>query len=186
MEIHPHHQDAINNLTNEYKNDSRFLGLIIGGSVAKECARKDSDIDFMMIATDKEFKKREANKDFFINRTDLTNYENGYVDGKIINMQYLYDVAEKGNDPTRAAFDGAFVAFSHTKGLEALLKKIVTFPEVERAKRLRDFYCMSFIQNWLMNEASRHDNLYTKSRAASQLALFTGRLILAHNRILFP
>jgi len=184
--IREHHQRAIDNLTKEYKNDSRFLGLIIGGSVAKGCARADSDIDFMMIATDEEFQQREANNDFFINRTDLTDYKNGYVDGKIIDMQYLYDVAEKGNDPTRAAFDGAFVAFSHIDGLEELLVNIFSYPEAERAERLRTFYCMSFIQNWLMNEASRHDNLYTKSRAASQLALFTGRLILAHNRVLFP
>lgn len=37
-----------------------------------------------------------------------------------------------------------------------------------------------------MGEADRHDSLYTKTRAASQLTLFASRLILAHNRILFP
>ncbi len=45
---------------------------------------------------------------------------------------------------------------------------------------------MAFIQNWLMGEAQRHENSYTKTRAASQLALFAGRVILAHNRVLFP
>ena len=45
---------------------------------------------------------------------------------------------------------------------------------------------MAFIQNWLMGEAERHDNLYTRSRAASQLCLFAGRLILAYNRVFFP
>ena len=45
---------------------------------------------------------------------------------------------------------------------------------------------MAFIQHWLFHEASRHGNLYTLTRAASQLALFSGRLILAHNRMLFP
>jgi len=37
-----------------------------------------------------------------------------------------------------------------------------------------------------MVEADRHGNRYTQVRAAGQLALFTGRLILAHNRRLFP
>jgi len=45
---------------------------------------------------------------------------------------------------------------------------------------------MAFMQQWLMHEAIRHDNRYTITRAASQLALFSGRLILAHNRTLFP
>ena len=37
-----------------------------------------------------------------------------------------------------------------------------------------------------MNEAERHNNRYTKVRAASQLTLFAGRLILAYNRMFFP
>ncbi|MCR9249373.1 MAG: hypothetical protein NXI20_03085 [bacterium] len=37
-----------------------------------------------------------------------------------------------------------------------------------------------------MQEAERHNNLYTRNRAATQLSLFAGRLILAYNRVLFP
>ncbi|MDT0606334.1 nucleotidyltransferase domain-containing protein [Croceitalea rosinachiae] len=184
--IRPHHQRAIYNLVNEYQNDSRFEALIIGGSVAKGCARADSDIDFMIVANDSEFEKRNQKDDLFINRTDLTDYSNGFVDGKIIDMSYLNMVDKKGNEPTRAAFDGAFLAFSKIQGLEGLIKSIRRYPEELREDKLKSFYAMSFIQNWLMNEAERHNNLYTKSRAASQLVLFTGRLILAHNRVFFP
>ncbi len=184
--IRPHHQQGIDNLVAEYENDPRFMGLIIGGSVAKGYARADSDIDFMMVATDKEFEQRRAKSNLFINRTDLTDYEGGFVDGKIVSMEYLKLVQQKGNEPTRAAFDGAFVAFSKIKGLNQLIESIRQYPEELRNNKLRTFYSMSFIQNWLMNEAERHDNLYTKSRAASQLALFAGRLILSYNRIFFP
>lgn len=45
---------------------------------------------------------------------------------------------------------------------------------------------MAFIQNWMMGEAERLGNIYTKTHAASQLALYCGRLILAYNRVLFP
>jgi len=184
--VHKHHQKGIDNLVEEYKNDPRFIGLIIGGSVAKGCARADSDIDFMIIATDKVFEECKSKNNFFINRTDLTDYKGGFVDGKIIDRTYLEMVDKKGNEPTRAAFDGAFVAFSKMEGLDGLIESIGRYPEELRPNKLKSFYAISFIQNWLMNEAERHNNLYTKSRAVSQLVLFAGRLILAYNRIFFP
>ncbi len=184
--ILPHHQQAIKNLVKEYKDDERFSALIIGGSVAKGCARPDSDIDFMIVATDKDFKKRQRAGDFFINRTDLTDYSGGYVDGKVIDMHYLRQVVDKGNEPTRAAFDGAILAFSKIEELTSIIHSIQQYSEAERDEKIRKFYSMAFIQNWLMGEAERHDNTYTKSRAASQLVLFAGRLILAYNRMFFP
>lgn len=184
--IRPHHQRGIDNLVAAYENDDRFQALIIGGSVAKGLARDDSDVDFMIVATDEEFENRQSVGELFINRRDLTDYPHGFVDGKIINMEYLKAVAIRGNEPTRAAFDGAFAAYSKTDELDGIMKRIGEYPEETRPKKLKTFYCMAFMQNWLMNEADRHGNVYTKIRAASQLALFCGRLILAHNRKFFP
>lgn len=185
-EIHLHHQKTIDKLVAAYRDQSFVEAIIIGGSVAKGCARGDSDVDFMMLVQDEEYIKREAVNDLFINRTDLCDYPKGYVDGKIISWDYLKLVAEKGNEPTRAAFDGAFPAFNKDAKLLDLLHRIQRYPEEGREERMRSFYSMAFIQHWLMGEADRHDNLYTKTRAASQLTLFASRLILAHNRILFP
>ena len=186
MQIRAHHQRAIDKLTEAYRDDDRFIGLIIGGSVAKGFARDDSDVDFMMVAADAEYADRLARRDFFINRQDLTDYPGGYVDGKIIELGFLEDVAANGNEPSRAAFEGAFLAFSHEPRLEALIRDIPVYPEDGHRERVNAFYCMAFIQHWLMHEAVRHDNRYTILRAASQLALFSGRLLLAHNRQLFP
>lgn len=186
MHTPPHHQRTIDRLADTYRDDPRFLALIIGGSVAKGCARPDSDVDFLIVATDTEFEERRAKHDLFINRRDLCDYEGGYVDGKIINLSFLEALAEKGNEPSRAAFEGAFATYSHIPELGTLLKKIPVYPEHERDKRIKAFYCMAFIQHWLMHEAERHGNRYTLTRAASQLSLYTGRLILAHNRKLFP
>lgn len=188
-EIKEHHQRAIENLVKEYENDNRFPALIIGGSVAKGLARDDSDIDFMIVATNDEFERRSSSGvggDLFINRTDLCDYPGGFVDGKIINMEYLNKVADKGNEPSRAAFDGAFIGYSRLDNLEEVFDNIHEYPEKNRDQRMRSFYSMAFIQNWMMGEADRHSNLYTKTRAASQLTLFAGRLILAHNRMFFP
>ncbi len=186
MRIRDHHQRAIDRLADAYRDDPCFRGLIIGGSVAKGYARDDSDVDFLIIATDEEFELRRAARDLFINRRDLCDYDGGFVDGKIINLAYLRDIAEKGNEPSRAAFQGAFVAYSHITDLDGLLQRIPVYPEAGHDERIRAFYSMAFIQHWLFHEAERHGNRYTLTRAASQLALFSGRLILAHNRTLFP
>ncbi len=186
MKILDHHQTAIDRLADAYRDDDEFLALIIGGSVAKGFAREDSDVDFMIVATDESFERRLDARDLFINRQDLADYPGGYVDGKILNLQFLKDVAAKGNDPSRAAFEGAFVAYSHIPDLDALIRGIPSYPEDQHEERVRAFYSMAFIQHWLMHEAERHGNQYTILRAASQLALFAGRLILTHNRRLFP
>jgi predicted nucleotidyltransferase len=180
------HQRAIDRLAEAYKDDHHFVALIIGGSVAKGYARPDSDVDFMIVATDGEFARLDAADDLFINRRDLCDYDGGFVDGKVIDLAYLRDVAGFGNEPSRAAFQGAFTAFCHHRAVEDLLPTIPVYPEQDHDRRIKAFYSMAFIQNWLMREAERHDNPYTVLRAASQLALFAGRLILAHNRVLYP
>ena len=186
MSAYEHHQRAIDRLADEYCNDPRFPALIIGGSVAKGFARADSDVDFLIVATDSEFEKRKADGDLFINRRDLCDYDGGYVDGKIVDLAYLEAVAERGNEPSRAAFEGAFAAYSNIPQLETVLRRIPVYPKAGHERRIRTFYSMAFIQHWLVLEAARHDNRYTILRGASQLALFAGRLILAHNRKLFP
>ncbi len=186
MDFQSHHRRAIDRLVDEYQQDPRFSALIIGGSVAKGCARPDSDVDFLIVATDDEFDQRRRGNDLFINRSDLTDYANGYVDGKIINHRYLQELADNGNEPSRAAFEGAFAPYSHLPDLHDLLERIPVYQEQGHHDRIKAFYSMAFIQHWLIHESLRHRNRYTIVRAASQLALFSGRLILAHNRVLFP
>ncbi|MBT8098358.1 MAG: nucleotidyltransferase domain-containing protein, partial [Gammaproteobacteria bacterium] len=128
MQIRDHHQRAIDRLAEAYRDDPEFCGLIIGGSVAKGYAREDSDVDFLIIATDAAFEKRLAVRDLFINRRDLCDYEGGFVDGKIINLAYLSELAEKGNELSRAAFEGAFIAYSHVPNLDELLQRIPVYP----------------------------------------------------------
>ena len=186
MQIRDHHQRAIDRLADAYRDDPRFHALIIGGSVAKRYARDDSDVDSLIIATDDAFEEHRRARDLFINRRDLCDYDGGFVDGKIINLTFLEDLSKKGNEPSRAAFKGAFAAYSHIPKLDNLLQRIPVYPEAGHDDRIRAFYSMAFIQHWLFHEAERHGNRYTLTRAASQLALFAGRLILAYNRRLFP
>lgn len=192
MPFQPHHQRTIDRLTAEYKDDPNYPALIIGGSVAKGWARPNSDVDFLIVTTEPQFERRRRSTtpgELFINRTDLCAEDypgGGYVDGKIISASFLEKLASHGNEPSRAAFNGAFLAYSHLPGLDELIKKIPIYPEAKRDERMRAFYCMAFMGRWLMNEATRHQNPYTITRAASQLVLYAGRLILAYNRTLYP
>ena len=186
IRIADQHRRAIDRLVETYRDDDRFVAVIIGGSVAKGYARPDSDVDFMIVATDREYARRDAENDLFINRRDLCDYDGGFVDGKVVDLPYLREVAGFGNEPSRAAFQGAFTAFCHEPEVEDLLPTIPVYPKEGHERRIKAFYSMAFIQNWLMGEATRHDNPYTIQRAASQLALYAGRLILAHNRVLYP
>jgi hypothetical protein len=43
---------------------------------------------------------------------DFCNYPRGYVDGKSVDLAFLREVAEKGSEPARAAFDGTRCAYS--------------------------------------------------------------------------
>ena len=65
MKLQAHHRRAIDRLANEYTDDTRFVAMIIGGSVAKGFARPDSDVDFLIVATDDEFNRRRTQSDLF-------------------------------------------------------------------------------------------------------------------------
>lgn len=184
--ILPHHQHTIDRLVELLRDDTRYRALIIGGSIARGWERPDSDVDIVLICTDEEFAQREAAGDFHYFTTDLCDYEGGYVDGKIVSLGWLEDLAERGNEPSRAAFVGAWPAFSHIPDLEALLTRIATYPEADYLRKVHSFYGQVQTMQWYVGEAAKRDDPYLMMHIASDLVLFGGRLILAHNRILYP
>jgi predicted nucleotidyltransferase len=48
-----HHARVVQRLVKDFQNDPRFPALIIGGSVAKGWANEDSDVDILLVASDK-------------------------------------------------------------------------------------------------------------------------------------
>ena len=67
--------------------------------------------------------------DLFINRGDVCDYDGVQVDGRIINLAFPEDRAARGNETSRAAFEGAFLAYTRLPGLESLLKRIPVYPD---------------------------------------------------------
>lgn len=182
----PHHKKAIEEFVESIKQDKRFLALIIGGSVAKGMERDDSDIDVVLVATDEEFKKRKKNNMFLYYTKEFCDYPEGYIDGKVVDLQFLKTVAERGSEPARDAFNGAWIAYSKIPELEDLFKKIPVFQKEEKLVKIQKFYAQFETANWIIKEAERRNDDYLLTRGITDLILFGGRLILEHNEILYP
>ncbi|MFW9822311.1 MAG: nucleotidyltransferase domain-containing protein [Candidatus Thorarchaeota archaeon] len=184
--MRPHHRKAIENLVENIKNDERFLALIIGGSVAKGMEREDSDIDVLLVATDEEFEKRKKTNMYFYYETKFCDYPGGYIDGKVVNLDFLKIIAERGSEPARDAFRDAWIAYSKIPELQSLLKEIPVFQKEEKLEKIRKFYAQFETANWMIKEAVRRNDDYLLTRSITDLILFGGRLILEHNEILYP
>jgi hypothetical protein len=160
--------------------------LIIGGSLVKGYGDESSDVDFVLIATAEEYARRRLDRALTYYATDLCDYPGGYVDGKIVNIAFLEEVADRGSEPSRSAFEKVIVAYSHLPQLDDLLKRITAYPEAGHMEKIRSFYAQLQAMQWYVGEAEKRSNQYLMMHVVSDLVLFGGRLILAHNRMLYP
>ncbi|HEY7199973.1 MAG TPA: nucleotidyltransferase domain-containing protein [Candidatus Dormibacteraeota bacterium] len=181
-----HHQRVVQRLVDQFQDDPRFPAMIVGGSVARGWASDDSDVDVMLVATDEEFQRRLATGELGYVSTEPADYPGGYVDGKIVDVAFLREVADRGSEPARAAFLDAIVGYSRVPDLDALLARIPVYPEHERDAKMRAFASHLALLHWYVGEADKRQDPYLLSWTATNLVLYGGRLVLAHNRLLFP
>ena len=181
-----HHEQAIQKLAEHFSEQEGYLAVIIGGSVAKGVASEYADIDAMLVVNEALHQelKRENRLTYF--STTFCDYPGGYVDGKIVTLDYLRAAAERGNEPTRAAFTGAFAAYSSSPEIDDLITRIPVYQKSEKPDKLRSFYAQFEAAYWYLGEAAKRGDRYLLLRAASDMVLYGGRLILAHNEILYP
>jgi len=184
--VRDHHNQTISKLVHELEKDSRFLALIIGGSIAKGREQEHSDVDVIVVVTEEDFKRRQETKDFHYFRTDLSDYPGGYIDGTVVDLNLLYDMSERGNEPCRAALTGAIIAFSKIPNLESLIESIRKYPLSEQTERIQSFYAHLEAVRWFIPEAEKRKDKYLLAWATNELVLYGGRMILAHNKILYP
>jgi len=181
-----HHQRTIDRLVAHFQDDPAFPALIIGGSIARGWEKDDSDVDILLLASEEEYARRLPTWSLHYFTMDFCDYPGGYVDGKIIDLNFLQEVAERGSEPARAAFKGAILAYSRLPELEDLLNKIPAYPGPQRTARIQSFYAQVQAMLWYVGEADKRNDNYLLRKMSADLVLFGGRLILAHNRILFP
>lgn len=183
---YPHHRQSVLNLRDELIQDESILALVFGGSICHGYERPDSDIDCMLLVDDGEYAERRKNNRIQYYSTTLTPYKGGYVDGKYQSMDYLNQVADRGAEPARFAYKDAKIIFSRMEGLSELLERIAAYPEEGRVNRIIRFHAQLDGMRWFMGEGIKRADRFTVNWAAVNMVLFGSRMLLAHNRVLFP
>ena len=184
--MHPHHAQSIQNVKEYFERDPEVLALLLGGSIAHGFETPTSDVDILIVVSNEDHKRRlAADEVHFFNR-DLCTYEGGYVDGKYTSMNFIEQVKEKGSEPARFAFAGSQILCSRIDGLEEALRQVMKYPCAEKAARIKRFYAQFEAWHWYCQESLRLKNQYLLGTSVSKFILFSGRLILAHNELLYP
>ena len=182
----PHHEAAIARTIARFESESAVLGLLLGGSIAHGFETESSDVDVMLVVSDEEFDARLARLDTAFADVELAGYEGGYIDAKYVSPAYLQLVAERGSEPARFAFSGARVLFSRIDCLDDLVAAAARYPAETRDNHIARFAAQVDAWRWYSGEAERKGDPYLLSTATSRVALFAGRMLLAHNEMLYP
>ena len=119
------------------RDEPGTLAVVVVGSVAQGRERPDSDVDVYLVVDEERFAAETAAGRFaWVDRWDL-DYPGSYIDIKLASPAYLETAAERADDPTRASFLGARVAFSRLAGLESVIERITTLPDDVWSERVR-------------------------------------------------
>ena len=184
--MYPHHEQTVAKVVEHFRDDAEVEALLLGGSVAHGFARPDSDVDVMFVISDERFGERNRLGRLVYSSPELCVGATAYVDGKYLGPSRLAQLAEKGSEPARFAFKDAQVLFSRLDGLDETLARITRYPVEGKADHLPRFAAQLEAWNWYAAEALKHDNRYLLGVSVGKLVLFGGRLILAHNELLYP
>jgi predicted nucleotidyltransferase len=182
----PHHARTLERTVEHFRREPGVAAVLLVGSIAHGFAQESSDVDIAIVVSDEERLERAASQRLAITLHDLATYERGYVDGKYISPEFLDAVEQRGSEPARYAFAHAQVAYGSIPGLEAQLGRIARYPVAEKTARMQRFSAQMQAWNWYVTQAALRSDAYLLNLAVSKLSLFAGRLILAHNELLFP
>ena len=181
-----HHKDSIDKFLEIYKNDASILAILLAGSIAHGFAKPDSDIDLFIIVDSREFQKRKASNKLAFSLWDICTYENGYVDCKVVDIEFLNKIAKNGSDPARYAFMDSEILFSRIDNLKEILSSITVYPEDKMDERRKRFASQLLAWKWYYSEAVKKQNKYLIFLSLQKIVLFSSRIILNENKLLYP
>lgn len=184
--MYPHHSQTIQNVKEYFERDPNVLALLLSGSIAHGFESPTSDVDIMIFLSEQDYQKHLQTGQLTFFNLELPTYAGGYIDGKYLRLDFVRQVAEKGSEPARFAFEGSRILFSRVEGFEQDIRRVVQYPLAEKAERIKRFHAQLEAWHWYCGEATRQGNRYLLGVAVSKLILFGGRLILAHNEMLYP
>jgi hypothetical protein len=184
--MHPHHRRAIERVSEALRGDPEVQALLLGGSIAHGFESPGSDIDLLIVVSDADHAARLAEGRVQFWTAEGCDWPGGYAEGKYLGPGFLAQVAQRGSEPARFAFQDARVLFSRLEGLDATLRAIARYPVEEKEQRIRRFHAQFEAWHWYAHEALKLGDRYLLGIAVARTVLFGARMILAHNELLYP
>jgi hypothetical protein len=184
--VHDQHRATIDRATARLRERDDVLAVLVGGSIAHGFASATSDVDLLIVVSDAEWERRLASGDVTELDLESPTYAGGYVDSKYTSMAFIRDVAARGSETARFAFDGVKVAWSRIDGLDDACRAAARYPLDGQSDRIRAFHAQLEYWQWMFREGDRSGNAYIRTLAAPNVVVYAGRLILAHNAVLYP
>lgn len=182
-----HQERALEAYVDEVSADADTLGVVVVGSVARGEEREDSDVDVYLVVTDERFESETAEGRFAWTARAGLDYPGSYIDVKLVSPRYLAVAAERGDDPTRASFLGARVAFSRDADLEAAVAVIPRLPDEVRAERIRSHLAQVRLHgDYFLRQAAERADAFLLRHAGIHLAFAAARAALVSQGRLLP
>lgn len=173
-------------LRDQFLADRAVVALLLGGSLAHGFASEFADIDFITVVTPEDYARRRATGRLTHAAREPCTYPGGYVDGKFVDLAFLREVAARGSEPARYAFADARFVIERDASVRPLVDEIVRYPIEGLTDRMQRFAAQLLAWQWYFAQGLEKDSAYLQQLAAHKLVLFSCRLVLAHNRLLYP
>jgi hypothetical protein len=180
-----HHERAVAAYVGTARRDPSALAVIVVGSVARGTERPDSDVDLYLVVGDDAFADALARNRLSWTERHDADYPGGYVDVKLASPRVLAVAAESGDDPMRASFEGARIAFRRGIDLDGVLEAILRLPDAAWDERVRAQLAQARIHGgYFLPQAEASGDAFLRHHAATHLALAAARAGLAERRTL--
>lgn len=181
-----HHQESIDKFLEIYTKDNSIVAILLVGSIAHNFAEPDSDIDICLIVDSAEYQKRKGSNKLAFSLWDICTYKNGYIDCKVVDVEFLTQISKKGSDPARYAFNDHKVLFSREENINEILVSIPVYPSDKIDERRKRFASQLLAWKWYHSEALKKHNKYLVFLSLQKIVLFSCRIVLNENKLLFP
>ncbi|WP_106815169.1 nucleotidyltransferase domain-containing protein [Microbacterium timonense] len=178
---------ALNAYVDSVKDQPGALAVVAIGSVAQGRERADSDVDVYLVVDEERFAAETAAGRFaWIERYGV-DYPGSYIDIKLASPSYLETAAERADDPTRASFQGARIAWSVLPGLEATLERITNLPDGVWEERVRSHLSQARLYGgYFLRQAVERGDEFLRRHAGLHLTLAAARAALAASHVMMP
>jgi predicted nucleotidyltransferase len=176
-------EKTIEMIKNVAKSYNYILGVILIGSLAKNTGNKESDVDIIVVVDDDEFMKRKLIKNYFCGTIfDQPNYPT-YIDGKIVNKEYLRKIWSEGNECVKNTFSEVKLIYLRDPEISKLLNDFDKI-NYNKNENIKKFYAL--MTSYSLKAKDDVNNIIQIKHGIFNTVFFACRLILAHNDVYYP